>query len=100
MSDIERQIKLEADARYEGMLRFAKNREYRLATDLKPVRDLLANSLESLWKAILQHQMELKTPQYKKLTSPARDPRYPSGAGITVFLCMKDRSSVFQEENV
>ena len=67
MSDIERQIKLEADARYEGMLRFAKNREYRLATDLKPVRDLLANSLESLWEAILQHQMELKTPQYKKL---------------------------------
>ena len=67
MNDIERQIKLEADARYEGMLRYAKNREYQLATDLKPVRDLLANSLDSLSDAILQHQMELKTPQYKKL---------------------------------
>ena len=43
MSDIERQIKLEADARYEDMLRYAKNRQYQLATDLKPVRDLLSS---------------------------------------------------------
>src|SRR5882672_8224497 len=67
MSDIERQIKLEADARYEGMLRYAKNREYQLATDLKPARDLLSNSVDSLSDAILQHQMELRTSRYKKL---------------------------------
>jgi DNA-directed RNA polymerase len=67
MSAIERQIKLEADARYEGMLRCARNREYQLATDLKPVRDLLANSLESLWEVILQHQMELEREAAREL---------------------------------
>ena len=67
MNDIERQIRLETDAVRESNVRHAKNRKYQLATDLKPVRDLLANSLESLWEAILQHQMELRTSQYKKL---------------------------------
>ena len=67
MNDIERQVKLEADAVRDGALRCAKSRDYQLATDLKPARDLVGNSLKSLADAILQVQMELKTPKHRKL---------------------------------
>ena len=42
MSDIERQIRRETDAVENGRLRRAKNREYRLATDFKPAKDLVS----------------------------------------------------------
>ncbi len=67
MNDIERQIGLEANAVRDGVRRCAKSREYQLATDLKPARDLVGHSLKSLADAILQLQMDLKTPQYRKL---------------------------------
>jgi len=67
MNDIERQIKLEADARHDGVLRYAKSREYQLATDLKPAKDLVANALSSLGDPILQEQMGLNTSQRRRL---------------------------------
>jgi hypothetical protein len=67
MNGIERQIRLEADAVRDGNLRCAKSREYQLATDLRPARDLVGNCLESLAEVILQLQIDLKTPQYRKL---------------------------------
>jgi DNA-directed RNA polymerase len=69
MKDIERQIRLETDAVREGNLRHAKNREYHLATDLKPARDLVGNCLDSLSGAILDVQMRLKTSEERKLPS-------------------------------
>jgi hypothetical protein len=48
MKDIERQIRLETDAVREGTFRHAKNREYQLATDLRPIRDLAGNCMDSL----------------------------------------------------
>ena len=47
-NDIERQKKLEADSVQDGLLRYAKSYEYHLATDSKPVRDLLGHSLKPL----------------------------------------------------
>jgi DNA-directed RNA polymerase len=70
LSDIERQVKLEADAVHDGVVRYFQNREYQLATDSEPGRDLVSNSLESMADAILAEQSALKTSQYKKL------PRY------------------------
>ena len=60
MNDIERQIRLESDAVRDGNLRHAKNREYQLATDLKPARDLVGNCLDSLSGAILDVQMRIE----------------------------------------
>jgi DNA-directed RNA polymerase len=67
MSDIERQIRRETDAVENGRLRRSKNREYQLATDFKPAKDLVANCLHSLSQAILDLQMKLKTSEYRKL---------------------------------
>ena len=43
MNDIERQMRLEADGVRDSLLRRAKSREYQLATDFKPAKDLVAN---------------------------------------------------------
>ena len=70
MNEIERQIKFEADALQDGILRYCQTRDYALATDSKPVRDLVADALKPLAQAILQEQLALKTPGSQKL------PRY------------------------
>jgi DNA-directed RNA polymerase len=67
MNDIERQIKLEADAVHDGFLRCDKSAKYQLATDLKPVRDLVGNALKSLTDAILAEQLDLKTSRRQML---------------------------------
>ncbi len=67
MDDLERQIKLEADAVQDGVARLIQRRKYQLATDTKPVRDLMANAWESLVKAILQEQLALKSSERQKL---------------------------------
>src|SRR5438552_651348 len=67
LSDIERQIKLEADAIHDGIVRYAQSREYQLATDSKPVRDLVGSALKALADAILAEQSSLKTSQRQKL---------------------------------
>ena len=67
MSDIERQIRRETNAVENGRLRHAKSREFQLATDFKPAKDLVSNCLESLAQAILDLQMKLKTSEYRKL---------------------------------
>src|SRR5438132_9988195 len=66
-TDLERQIKLEADAVQDGIARLIQRRKYQLATDTKPVRDLMANAWESLVKAILQEQLALKSSERQKL---------------------------------
>jgi Autographiviridae RNA polymerase len=70
MNEIERQTKLETDALQDGILRYCQSREYARATDSKPVRSLVADSLKPLADAILQEQLALKTPGSQKL------PRY------------------------
>jgi DNA-directed RNA polymerase len=65
MNDIERQIRLETDAVRNGILSHAKSREYQLATDFKPAKDLVANCLDSLSQAMLDVQIELKTSDTK-----------------------------------
>src|SRR2546423_6119530 len=67
MNDVERQIEREANSVQEGLLRCAKTGKYQLATDLKPVNDLLRNALDSLMDAILSEQIALKTGQNRKL---------------------------------
>ncbi len=67
MDDLERQIKLEADAVQDGVARLIQRRKYQLATDTRPVRDLMANAWESLVKAILQEQLALKSSERQKL---------------------------------
>jgi DNA-directed RNA polymerase len=67
MNDIERQITRETDGVRYGLLRHAKSREYQLATDFKPTKDLVANCLDSLAQAILDVQIELKTSGDRKL---------------------------------
>lgn len=67
VNDIERQMKLEADAVHDGLLRYAQSYEYQLATDSKPVRDLLGHCLKPLAEAIRAEQLELKTSQRQKL---------------------------------
>src|SRR5712691_10047024 len=67
MDELERQKKLEADAVQEGIARFIKRREYQLATDTKPVRDLMADAWTVLVDAILQEQLALKTSEGSKL---------------------------------
>ena len=66
-NDIERQKKLEADAVRDGLFRYAKSYEYHLATDSKPVRDLLAHCLNPLADVIRAEQLKLKTSQGQKL---------------------------------
>jgi hypothetical protein len=56
-------MKLEADAIRDGLLRYAQSCEYQLATDSKPIRQLLYHSLKPLADAILAEQLELKTAQ-------------------------------------
>src|SRR6476620_206555 len=70
MNEIERQKKFEADALQDGILRYCQSREYAMATDSRPVRGLVASSLQPLAEAILQEQLALKVPGSQKL------PRY------------------------
>jgi len=70
MNEIDRQTKFEADALQDGIVRYCQTREYALATDSKPVRDLVADALKPLAQAILQEQLALKAPGSQKL------PRY------------------------
>ena len=67
MKDIDRQVKLEIDAIHDGVVRYSQSREYQLATDSKPVRDLVGNSLKPLADAVLREQLALKTSQRQKL---------------------------------
>ena len=67
LNEIERQVKLEADAIHDGIARYAESREYQLATDSKPVRDLVGESLKPLADAILAEQLALKSPELKRL---------------------------------
>lgn len=64
---IDRQVKLEADAIHDGIIRYFRSHEYQLATDSRPGRDLLGNSLKPLAEAILAEQIALKTSQRQKL---------------------------------
>ena len=63
VNDVDLQMKLEADSVHDGLLRYAQSYEYHLATDSKPVRDLLGHSLKPLANAIRAAQLELKTSQ-------------------------------------
>jgi len=65
--DIERQKELEANSVRDGLLRYARSYEYHSATDSKPVRDLLAHSLNPLADLIRAEQLKLKTSQGQKL---------------------------------
>jgi len=67
VKDIDRQVKLEADAIHDGILRYSQSCEYQLATDTKPVRDLVGNALKPLAEAILAEQLALKTAERQKL---------------------------------
>jgi hypothetical protein len=67
VKDIDRQMKLEADAVHDGLLGYAQSYEYQLATDSKPMRDLLGHCLKPLADAIRAEQLELKTSQRQKL---------------------------------
>src|SRR5437667_8394747 len=66
-NDIERQKKLEADAVRDGLLQYAKSYEYHLATDSKPVRDVLGRCLKPLADVIRAEELKLKTSQGQKL---------------------------------
>jgi len=77
LKEIDRQVKLGADAIHDGILRYSQSREYQLATDTKPGRDLVANSLKPLAAAILAEQLALKTSQRQKL------PKYGMPLSIT-----------------
>jgi DNA-directed RNA polymerase len=70
MTEIERQRKLEVDAVQDGILRYCRNREYAVATDSKPVRNLMTEALKPLSDAIFQEQVALKSPGRGRL------PRY------------------------
>src|SRR5437870_1481617 len=70
MTEIERQRKFETDALQEGILRYCQSREYAVASDSKPVRNVVAESLPPLAQAILQEQLALKAPGSQRL------PRY------------------------
>ena len=64
-NDIERQKELEANAVQDGLLRYAKSYEYHLATDSKPVRDVLGHCLKPL--------ADLRVaPHSRSLISPTR----------------------------
>src|SRR5580658_7135008 len=66
MKNIERQIQLEADAVEKGVEKFFKGRRFQLATDFKPTRDLVANSLEPLAERILGEQSVIRYSQSGK----------------------------------
>jgi DNA-directed RNA polymerase len=67
ISDIQRQIRRELDSVRKGDLRDAKNRKFQLPTDFQPVKDLVANCLDSLSAAILAVQLQLTGSEYRKL---------------------------------
>ncbi|HEY2382727.1 MAG TPA: DNA-directed RNA polymerase, partial [Terriglobia bacterium] len=67
MNDIERQIRFETNMVYDASLRHAKNRDFQLATDFRPAKDLVGNCLDSLSSAIRELQMQLQTSEYRKL---------------------------------
>src|SRR5437773_8351650 len=70
MNDIDRQKRLETDAVRDGILRYCQSREYAQATDSKPVRNLIAESLNSVADAIAAEQLSLKSAGHRRL------PRY------------------------
>jgi DNA-directed RNA polymerase len=67
MNDIDRQKQLETDAIRAGALRWVRTIDYQLATDRKPVRDLVGNSLRLLADAIHAEQHALKSSRGAKL---------------------------------
>jgi DNA-directed RNA polymerase len=67
LTDLERQLKLEADAIDDGALLHARSRKYQVATGAKPGRDLVGNALQSLTESILAEQLTLKTSERRKL---------------------------------
>src|ERR1700722_4309852 len=68
MNDIERQKQIETDAIRDGCLRWCRETEYQLATDTKPVRSLLGNSLKAFADVIrAEQQAVLKSTRGKKL---------------------------------
>ena len=67
MNDIERQIQIEADAIHDGIARHAQSGEYELASDARPVRDLMVGCLKPVADAILAEQVFLKNVQSQKL---------------------------------
>jgi hypothetical protein len=73
MTDIERQIHFEADAVQEGVARYFEDREYQVATDFKPAKGLLANSLDALANRIRGEQRILR---YRQSGQP---PKYALG---------------------
>src|SRR5438034_10235051 len=98
MNDIERQVNLEADAVQDGLLRCAKSGKYQLATDLKPVNDLVRNALESLMDALLGEQHDLKTsrrPMLPKYALPLLSIHHAQLALITLATLL---NSIFRSE--
>ena len=67
MNEIDRQKQLETNSLQTGVLRYCQSREYALASDSKPVRNLVADALKPLGEAILQEQLALKAPGSPKL---------------------------------
>ena len=79
-NDIERQKKLEADSVQDGLLRYAKSYEYHLATDSKPVRDVLGHCLKPLADVIRAEQLR-KFLEEQRQASPDLDLPEPPQAG-------------------
>ena len=67
MTDIERQIQIEADAVHEGVLKYFQGQKYRQAADSRAGSDLIANSLWPLALKIERVQIGLAIAEDKKL---------------------------------
>ena len=67
VNDIERQKERETDAVRDGCVRWCQNTEFQLATDTKPVRNLMGQALNSLADAIQSVQNEIKASRGAKL---------------------------------
>jgi DNA-directed RNA polymerase len=70
-TDIERQIEREANAVQDGAIRYFRTHDKELATDTKPIMDLVRKCLEGLMAAILLEQCLLAAPNKAKLPSYA-----------------------------
>jgi DNA-directed RNA polymerase, mitochondrial len=70
-NDIERQLKIEADSRRDGLERYLKAQAYRSASDSRPVRDFMGMVLNPLADAILAEQLLLKKAKGQKLPKHA-----------------------------
>jgi hypothetical protein len=71
IKDIDRRVKLEIDAIHDGFIRHSQSRECQHATDSKPIRDLVGNSLKPLAgrnpcrTTCLEDSQRQKLPKYK-----------------------------------